>query len=270
MPAGTWASARLQALPSCSRTLAFFVTGTAIIVYSLMGRRTMRMSADLSNLTRDLVFFILFYGIAVSATFYHGLIVLKAVVAIGLLVSYPLYLRQAMKKRRKGSRKRRRIVSRQVCSPAGNGSGNPCPTLPEPGAADCGRALFRRICPGDVPGAGRVAAHLSLIITPIATELPEKINSVIWVGQGKDTLALGNITGAMVFQSCFPVVFGMLFTEWDLQGAYARLGRLRPGIGNFSARMGQDQEIHTILMSSVWAAHSTVPWILHLVFLWKK
>jgi cation:H+ antiporter len=59
---------------------------------------------------------------------------------------------------------------------------------------------------------------LSLIITPIATELPEKLNSVIWIGKKKDALALGNITGAMVFQSCFPVSVGILFTSWQVQG----------------------------------------------------
>ena len=45
---------------------------------------------------------------------------------------------------------------------------------------------------------------LALVIAPIATELPEKFNSIIWVRQGKDTLAMGNITGAMVFQSTHP------------------------------------------------------------------
>ncbi len=34
--------------------------------------------------------------------------------------------------------------------------------------------------------------------------------------QGKDTLALGNITGAMVFQTCIPVAFGIAFTPWVL------------------------------------------------------
>jgi cation:H+ antiporter len=63
----------------------------------------------------------------------------------------------------------------------------------------------------DVP-----ALALALIIAPLATELPEKFNSVIWVRQGKDTLAMGNITGAMVFQSCIPVSIGMSFTEWHL------------------------------------------------------
>jgi cation:H+ antiporter len=54
-------------------------------------------------------------------------------------------------------------------------------------------------------------ALLALVIAPIATELPEKFNSIIWVRQGKDTLAMGNITGAMVFQSAIPTVVALLF-----------------------------------------------------------
>lgn len=57
---------------------------------------------------------------------------------------------------------------------------------------------------------------IALILVPIATELPEKFNSVIWIRQGKDTLAMGNITGAMVFQSSFPVGIGLAFTDWHL------------------------------------------------------
>ena len=57
---------------------------------------------------------------------------------------------------------------------------------------------------------------LSLLITPFATELPEKFNSVVWVRQGKDTLALGNITGALVFQSCILPAVGILLTPWQL------------------------------------------------------
>jgi cation:H+ antiporter len=57
---------------------------------------------------------------------------------------------------------------------------------------------------------------LSLVLAPLATELPEKANSFFWVRDGKDSLALGNITGAMVFQSTIPIAFGLAFTEWDL------------------------------------------------------
>jgi cation:H+ antiporter len=59
---------------------------------------------------------------------------------------------------------------------------------------------------------------LALIIAPIATELPEKFNSILWIRQGKDTLAIGNITGAMVFQACLPVSVAILFAphSWTL------------------------------------------------------
>lgn len=58
---------------------------------------------------------------------------------------------------------------------------------------------------------------LSLFIAPLATELPEKFNSISWTLRGKDTLAMGNITGAMAFQSAVPVSIGLLFTDWALR-----------------------------------------------------
>ncbi len=63
---------------------------------------------------------------------------------------------------------------------------------------------------------GAAPLIVSLLITPIATELPEKFNSVLWIRSRKDTLALGNITGAMVFQSTFPVSVGLIFATWQL------------------------------------------------------
>ena len=56
---------------------------------------------------------------------------------------------------------------------------------------------------------------LSLLIIPIATELPEKVNSIVWVRRGKDTLALGNITGAMAFQGTLLPAMGIMFTPWQ-------------------------------------------------------
>ena len=57
---------------------------------------------------------------------------------------------------------------------------------------------------------------LSLIVSPIATELPEKVNSWIWSSEAKDTLAMGNLSGAMVFQATIPCVIGILMTPWEL------------------------------------------------------
>src|SRR5918999_1046205 len=43
-----------------------------------------------------------------------------------------------------------------------------------------------------------------------------KANSILWIRDGKDALALGNITGAMVFQATVPVAVGLAFTSWRL------------------------------------------------------
>lgn len=55
---------------------------------------------------------------------------------------------------------------------------------------------------------------LSLLVIPIATELPEKVNSILWVRKGKDTLAFGNITGALVFQGTLLPAIGIMLTPW--------------------------------------------------------
>jgi cation:H+ antiporter len=62
---------------------------------------------------------------------------------------------------------------------------------------------------------GISALLLSLLIIPIATELPEKVNSILWIRKHKDTLAFGNITGAMVFQGTLLPAIGIMLTPWE-------------------------------------------------------
>lgn len=60
-----------------------------------------------------------------------------------------------------------------------------------------------------------IAPHIvALFLSPIATELPEILNAVIWVRQGKERLALANISGAMMIQATVPSALGILFTPW--------------------------------------------------------
>jgi cation:H+ antiporter len=54
----------------------------------------------------------------------------------------------------------------------------------------------------------------ALLLSPIATELPETINAIIWVRQGKEQLALANISGAMMIQATVPSALGLIFTPW--------------------------------------------------------
>jgi cation:H+ antiporter len=60
------------------------------------------------------------------------------------------------------------------------------------------------------------ALLVALLLAPLATELPEAANSLIWTKDGKDVIALGNVAGAMVFQSTVPVTVGVLLTPWVL------------------------------------------------------
>ncbi|WP_395823079.1 sodium:calcium antiporter [Collimonas sp.] len=56
----------------------------------------------------------------------------------------------------------------------------------------------------------------ALLLSPIATELPEILNAVIWVRQGKQVLALSNISGAMMIQASIPTALVLIFTPWML------------------------------------------------------
>ncbi len=69
------------------------------------------------------------------------------------------------------------------------------------------------------PYLGLKPQLLSLLISPIATELPETLNAIIWIRQGKVKLALANISGAMMIQATVPTAFGLFFTSWRLDPA---------------------------------------------------
>lgn len=57
--------------------------------------------------------------------------------------------------------------------------------------------------------------HLvALLLSPVATELPETLNALIWVRQGKERLALANISGAMMIQATIPSALAIFATPW--------------------------------------------------------
>ena len=65
------------------------------------------------------------------------------------------------------------------------------------------------------PALGLPAVVVALLLSPVATELPEIMNAIIWVRQGKTQLALANISGAMMIQATIPSGIGILFTSWE-------------------------------------------------------
>jgi cation:H+ antiporter len=62
--------------------------------------------------------------------------------------------------------------------------------------------------------AGMSPQLAALLLSPVATELPEIMNALIWVRQGKERLALANISGAMMIQATIPTALGLFFTPW--------------------------------------------------------
>ena len=69
------------------------------------------------------------------------------------------------------------------------------------------------------PWLGIPSTVVALLLSPVATELPETLNAVIWIRQGKHRLALSNISGSMMIQATVPTALGLLFTSWLFDGA---------------------------------------------------
>ncbi len=69
------------------------------------------------------------------------------------------------------------------------------------------------------PWLGMSPQIVALLLSPIATELPEILNAVIWVRQGKQNMALANISGAMMIQATIPSALAIIFTPWMLAPA---------------------------------------------------
>jgi cation:H+ antiporter len=234
--------------PFMLSTLAMFVTGAAIVYFARRGRRGTGMRVNVRVLGRDVAFFVLGYGIAIGTAFLPaGLDWLKWVAAAVLFVIYAVYVRLHFADAPDEETDPDQLARLHALRLPGVAERNTIDIdiLPrEPAEWDTQRGEPRmRIIVSQVLVAlaliilgaqffvgaverisdivGLEPTILSLIIAPIATELPEKFNSVLWVRTGKDTLAMGNITGAMVFQSCLPTVLGLLFTTWTFTSGSA-------------------------------------------------
>jgi cation:H+ antiporter len=220
--------------PFMLATLGFFVTAAAAVAYR--GRRTAgwRLALDRAVVSRDLSFFVPPYACAIGVSFTPVGHWVRWVVAAGLLGAYGLYLYLNLSESAE-SEKKEPLTFNLMWAWIPLVRRRPEAYAERRELLD-GRPPRLRACAGQIGVAlaliiggayqfveatraltemiGISPLVFTLIVAPVATELPEKFNSVIWVRQGRDTLAMGNISGAMVFQSTFPVMIGMLLTRW--------------------------------------------------------
>ncbi|MGH2595109.1 MAG: sodium:calcium antiporter [Actinomycetota bacterium] len=226
--------------PFMLTTLAMFALGVTVVVVSRKGKRSATLEHDPGVFVQDLRYFLVMYSLALFA----GLIHVKAFsvfLAIGLVVAYGFYVRRHFaspgedKLAAEAAGEVKRLYIRRLL----HGEGSPigfslAQTILGLGVIVGGAQIFVHAI--DDLATRLNVSHLvfALLVAPIATELPEALNSsVIWARRGKDVLALGNITGAMVFQATFPVTIGLLFTPWRLDqtaGVAAAIALVAAGV----------------------------------------
>ena len=212
--------------PFMLATLAMFVTGVAVVVVGRSRPEGDRMPVDTAVLGHDMRYFGIAYALAIAVALVPSDVAWPRYIVAGLLIAiYVVYVRGHFSE--EGSESvpdglgplrlqrldrnapvdgdapagvpRLRIVSFQV--------------IVALGLIVVGAYAFVGAVESLAHSLGVDDALLALVVAPIATELPEKFNSVIWVRQGKDTLAMGNITGAMVFQATIPTVIALVFAS---------------------------------------------------------
>lgn len=206
--------------PLMLSTLSTFLMAAAVVKKrGLHGHLT----PEHSGLTRDLNFFLAAFSLSAVALFVpHDTPLFRAVLAIVMVLIYFVYIlltlrasaqlvkeghgteaEEKMFLARLGLRQNMALILVQLA---------------------LGLALLVGGAKGFINGVDEAAKLLgisplllSLMIIPIATELPEKVNSILWIRRHKDTLAFGNITGAMVFQGTLLPAIGIMLTPWAPQ-----------------------------------------------------
>jgi len=214
--------------PFMLATLAMFVTGVAVLL--ARGRRPSgtTLAVDPGVVGHDMVYFAVAYVIAIGAAFLPvELEWPRRLVAVLLVVIYARHVWGHMKAE---------AAEHEGLAPLRfHKLDRRAPQHPEPprlpivsvqvvialGCIIGGAWGFVHAVTDLSASLGLNGTLLALVIAPIATELPEKLNSVLWVRRGKDTLAMGNITGAMVFQSAIPTSVALVLAPalWTVVGS---------------------------------------------------
>lgn len=203
--------------PLMLATLAFFLM--AVFAAHKRGWAG-AFNPERTGLQRDLGWFLLAFGLSSAAVFIpHEALAVRGLIAFSLVLIYFIYLMLTIRASAK-------LVQAGHSTEADHPLYLSYIKLPENMVTivlqlAIGLVLIVLGAKGFVHGIetlstviGLSALALSLLIIPIATELPEKVNSILWIRRHRDTLAFGNITGAMVFQGSLLPAIGVMLTPW--------------------------------------------------------
>jgi cation:H+ antiporter len=222
--------------PFMLSTLAVGVTGAVVLLSIRRRRYGADLDVDRAVVRTDLRAFAIAYALAIGAAFLPLEPAWpKAAVAVVLFILYGLYVKAHFDAEAGDAEPDLNPLRlRHLDGGAGSATGQP-PGHPRlrivsvqvavgVGLIILGAVAFVDAVSGIARAAGMNELLLALIVAPIATELPEALNAILWIRRGKDTLAIGNITGAMVFQASIATIIALVFAPqaW----AYAPGSRL--------------------------------------------
>lgn len=196
---------------------------TFLMTLAVLGRRRLkgRVSPERTGFNRDMNYFLVAFTLSAVAMFVpHDEWYLRALFSVGLVGVYVAYVVMTFRASDKlvadghGTEAPGRMLLSRIGLPT-NMATIVLQLVVAVALLVGGAKGFIHGVEGVSHVLGVSALLLSLLIIPIATELPEKVNSVLWIRRGKDTLAFGNITGAMVFQGTLLPAIGIMLTPWE-------------------------------------------------------
>ncbi|MBZ0090754.1 MAG: sodium:calcium antiporter [Sulfuricellaceae bacterium] len=196
---------------------------TCLMALAVVKKRGLQghLTPERSGLTRDLHFFLAAFGFSALALFVpHTQPFIRASIAISLVLIYFVYIMLTLKASEHLVKEGHATEAEEPMFLSRLGLKKNLFTI----LLQMGLGLLLLVggAKGFIHGVeeasvilGITPLLLSLLIIPIATELPEKVNSILWIRRHKDTLAFGNITGAMVFQGTLLPAIGIMLTPWE-------------------------------------------------------
>ncbi len=191
-------------------TLGAAATGAAALTRS--GARTLRI--DPGHARRDLGVFLVAFAVAVGSTVLAR--PQRVVVGVLLLLLYAAYARATLRGGGEAGE------APEPLHLARWRTGPPPPAavglqlLLSVGLLVVASILFVGAVEEGARSLGADPLVLAVLVVPLATELPETLNSVLWTLGRRDSLAFGNVAGATVFQACVLGFIGVAFTPWQL------------------------------------------------------
>jgi cation:H+ antiporter len=198
-------------------TIAYFSVGLTTVVWRK--RRTVgtRLEFDQIGVSRDVLWFLGIFGVAIASSLIPSHSV-KVLVALALIAAYFAYVFGQLGKEAGEERGLNPLhFHRRVSVP--DTSRVVIQVLLGTAGMIYGAHLFVDNLSLVAAGVGLSAVVLSILLSPVATELPEIMNVMLWVRQGKEDLAVGNVSGSMLVQSAIPCALGLAFSPWELSRA---------------------------------------------------